>query len=213
MFVDRDHAGDELALALEDFTSDNPIVLALPRGGVPVAARIAQHLGAPLDVVNVRKLGAPSNPEFAFGAVGEGGVVVVDQPTIDALGISDQVRDRLITEAETDITQRIDAFRGGRDLAGVSGRMVIVVDDGLATGATASAAVAVLRHLGAERIVLAVPTASSQAYERLTAMCDAVVCLEIPECFGSVGAHYESFPQVTESQVLHLLRSAGHEVR
>src|SRR6056297_2237277 len=170
MFTDRREAGERLAVELQANTHEHPIVLALPRGGVPVGAEVARALNAPLDVVNVRKLGAPSNPEFAFGAVGEGRVVIVDEPTITALGISDRARDRLIAEANSEIETRVHTLRGGRELTDVTGRTVIVVDDGLATGATAAAAIAVLRQLGAKRIVLAVPTGSRQAVHRLTAL-------------------------------------------
>lgn len=210
MFSDRRQAGAQLAIALAKKAGDRPIVLALPRGGVPVAAEVARTLGAPLDILNVRKLGAPTNPEFAFGAVGEGGAVVVDETTTRYLGISDQVRDRLITEALTDIDSRILTLRGGRDLIDVTGRTVIVVDDGLATGATAEAAVAVARHLEAGTVIFAVPTGSQQAVDRLEGMCDEVVCLETPSPFGSVGAQYESFPQVSEDEVLGILRSREH---
>lgn len=213
MFVDRKQAGHELARHLNSLRGESPVVLALPRGGVPIGEEVAQSLAAPLDVVNVRKLGAPSNPEFAFGAVGEGNAVVLDEPTISALGISDQVRDRLITEAATEIESRIDAFRGGRDLTDVRGRTVIVVDDGLATGATAAAAVAVVKHLGASKVIVAVPTGSQQAVERLSEICDSVICLETPEYFGSVGAQYESFPQVSEAEVAQALRSRAYEIR
>jgi predicted phosphoribosyltransferase len=206
MFTDRRMAGRELATALSSYATDHPVVLGLPRGGVPVAQEVARHLSAPLDALIVRKLGAPTNPEFAFGAVGEGAVVIVDEPTITALGISDRARDRLIAEANSEIETRVHTLRGGRELTDVTGRTVIVVDDGLATGATAAAAIAVLRQLGAKRIVLAVPTGSRQAVHRLTALCDAVVCLDIPEDFGSVGSQYESFPQVTEREVLESLR-------
>lgn len=210
MFSDRRQAGERLATALVKKAADRPIVLALPRGGVPVAAEVAKALGAPLDILNVRKLGAPTNPEFAFGAVGEGGAVVIDDATVRYLGISDQVRDRLITEALTDIDSRILTLRGGRELIDVTGRTVIVVDDGLATGATAEAAIAVVRHLGAASVVLAVPTGSQQAVDRLGALSDELVCLEIPAQFGSVGAQYESFPQVSQDEVLGILREREH---
>jgi len=210
MFSDRRQAGERLATALVKKAADRPIVLALPRGGVPVAAEVSRALGAPLDILNVRKLGAPTNPEFAFGAVGEGGAVVIDDATVRYLGISDQVRDRLITEALTDIDSRILTLRGGRELIDVTGRTVIVVDDGLATGATAEAAIAVVRHLGAASVVLAVPTGSQQAVDRLEALSDELVCLEIPAQFGSVGAQYESFPQVSQDEVLGILREREH---
>ena len=210
MLSDRRQAGERLATALVKKAADRPIVLALPRGGVPVAAEVSRALGAPLDILNVRKLGAPTNPEFAFGAVGEGGAVVIDDATMRYLGISDQVRDRLITEALTDIDSRILTLRGGRELIDVTGRTVIVVDDGLATGATAEAAIAVVRHLGAASVVLAVPSGSQQAVDRLEALSDELVCLEIPAHFGSVGAQYESFPQVSEDEVLGILRGREH---
>lgn len=205
MFTDRRDAGQRLALALTSYAPENPLVLALPRGGVPLGREVAAALHAPLDVVNVRKLGAPSNPEFAFGAVGEGGAVVLDEPTMSALGISPRIRDQLIAQANAEIQSRVTAFRAGRDLVDVTGRTVLLVDDGLATGASAAAAVLVLRHLGAARIVFAVPTGSRSAVERLRQLCDEVVCLEIPDDFGSVGAQYETFPQVTESEVLTAL--------
>ncbi|HEV8023989.1 MAG TPA: phosphoribosyltransferase family protein [Candidatus Nanopelagicales bacterium] len=205
MFTDRSDAGRRLAQSLTRYSEEDPLVLALPRGGVPLGREVAAALNAPLDVVNVRKLGAPSNPEFAFGAVGEGGAVVVDEPTMSALGISPRIRDQLIAQANAEIQSRVTAFRAGRDLVDVTERTVLVVDDGLATGSTAAAAVMVLRHLGAARIIFAVPTGSRSAVERLRQLCDEVVCLEIPDDFGSVGAQYESFPQVTESEVLTAL--------
>lgn len=205
MFSDRHQAGVALARALSPFADDSPTVLALPRGGLPVAREVAHTLSAPLDVLIVRKLGAPHNPEFAFGAVGEGGVVVVDHGTIAGLDLGDVMRDRLITEATTEVARRVDSYRHGRALADVSDRTVIIVDDGLATGATAEVAARVVRALGARRIILAVPTGSSQAVKRLESVCDEVVCLEVPDWFGSVGSQYGSFPQVTDDEVTAIL--------
>ena len=207
MFSDREQAGAALARALSDFADEAPVVLALPRGGLPVARELARELRAPLDVLIVRKLGAPENPEFAFGAVGEGGVVVLDHGTIAGLGLSDVVRDRLITEATVEVERRMDLYRHGRALTDVAGRAVIIVDDGLATGATAEAAVRVVRALGANSVILAVPTGSRQAVRRMTAICDEVVCLETPDWFGSVGGQYREFPQVTDAEVAELLHA------
>lgn len=205
MFTDRRQAGQELAHALSSKADTTPVVLALPRGGLPIAREVALELAAPLDVLIVRKLGAPMNPEFAIGAVGEGNVAVLDQVSIAALGVSDVMRDRLITDAMSEIERRIALYRHGRALTDVAGRNVIIVDDGLATGATAEAAVRVVRALGADRVTLAVPTGSHQAVDRLTPLCDEVVCLEIPEYFASVGGQYESFPQVPDDEVAAML--------
>jgi len=205
MFSTRQQAGADLARALTKFTDSTPVVLALPRGGVPLGLQVAKALDAPLDVLIVRKLGAPHNPEFAIGAVGEGGAVVLDHPSIDALDLSEVIVDRLISEARSEIDRRVDTYRHGNELIDVADRVVIIVDDGLATGATAEAAVAVARHLGAARVVLAVPTGSHQAVERLTAVCDEVICLEIPEWFGSVGSQYVMFPQVRDDEVIAML--------
>ncbi len=206
MFSTRQQAGADLARALTGFADSTPVVLALPRGGVPLGREVARALGAPLDVLIVRKLGAPHNPEFAIGAVGEGGAVVLDKTSIAALGLSDVIVDRLITEARSEIDRRVDTYRHGNELIDAADRVVIIVDDGLATGATAKAAVEVVRQLGAARVVLAIPTGSHQAVDQLTAICDEVICLEIPEWFGSVGSQYESFPQVSDNEVIGLLR-------
>ena len=207
MFTDRRDAGKQLAHELMRWASSTPIVLALPRGGLSIGREVADTLKAKLDVLNVRKVGAPHNPEFAIGAVGEGGIVVLDEDSISAAGVSDVLRDRLISEADAEIERRVDAYRGGRSLIDVAGRTVIVVDDGLATGATAEAAVRVVRALGAATVVLAVPTASRQALTRLTPLCDEVVCLEVPEWFASVGSQYEFFPQVSDDEVVAMLHA------
>jgi len=205
MFTDRAQAGRELARALERRPWDSPIVLALPRGGVPIGRAVAEALGADLDVLIVRKLGVPTNPEFAFGAIGEGGVVVIDQLVVAQFGLDRQAIEAVSREEGREINRRIQAYRAGRPLTSVTGRTVIVVDDGLATGATAEAGVRVLRQFGAASIVVAVPTGSQQAVRRLDSLCDGVVCLEIPAFFGSVGAQYEVFAQVSDRDVLQCL--------
>ena len=205
MFIDRRHAGQELGRALHRYSGTDPIVLALPRGGVPIGREVASALDAELDVLIVRKLGAPNNPEFAIGAVGEGGAVVLDEQTVVSMHMDDATLERIVTEARREIDRRVDAYRRGRSLPSLAGRTVIIVDDGLATGSSAAAAVEVIKSLGAEHIVLAVPTGSHQAVTLLRDRCDEVVCLEEPPWFGSVGAQYESFPQVSDAEVTALL--------
>lgn len=203
--MDREDAARKLASALLLMDVADPIVLALPRGGVPIGAVVAQTLGAPLDLLIVRKLGAPNNPEFAFGALGEGDVLVLDEPSINAWGITTAMRDQVIAEADREIQRRVERYRGGRSIRALRNHAAIIVDDGLATGATAEAAVRVARKMGATPILLAVPTGSREAVDRLSPLCDHVLCLEIPEWFGSVGAQYHVFPQVTDDEVCAFL--------
>ena len=205
MFANRHEAGRLLAVALEHFRERHPIVLALPRGGVDVGVEVARALQAPLDVLVVRKIGAPGNPEFAIGAVGEGDATVIERRTVEALGIEDVSIDDLVRRARDEVGRRVAAYRGGRALTSVTGRTVIVVDDGLATGATARAAGAVLKHLGAALTVLAVPTGSRQGLAALKDAFDAVVCVEQPDAFMSVGEQYAAFPQVSDDAVIAAL--------
>ena len=205
MFRDRVDAGRRLARVLAPMRSAHPVVIALPRGGVPVAAQVATALAAPLDVLIVRKLGAPSNPEFAIGALGEGGARIVHEQACAAAGVSGAALDALVAREEQEIARRIRTYRKGRPMTPVRDRVVVLVDDGLATGATAAAGIAVLRQLGAARIVLAVPTGSSEAVRDLGLLADEVVCLDQPEWFGSVGAQYERFDQTDDAEVVDLL--------
>lgn len=206
VFHDRRDAGRQLGRALRDYERANPLVLGLPRGGVPVADEVASTLQAPLDVVIVRKLGSPMNPEYGFGAVGEGGALVTDEGARREVGVGDEELRRIIGRERAEIERRIALYRENRPMLDVTGRTVIVVDDGLATGSTASAAISVLRHLGAGRIVLAVPTGSAQAVELLRSRADEVLCLQTPEWFRAVGAQYEDFAQTTDHEVIEILR-------
>lgn len=210
MFRDRRDAGRRLAHVLRARADAAPIVIGLPRGGVPVAAEVASALRAPLDVLIVRKLGAPSNPEFAIGAIGEGGACIVHEQARASAGVSSVALDALVAREEQEITRRIQTYRDGRPMTSVRDRVVVLVDDGLATGATAAAGIAVLRQLGAARIVLAVPTGSAEAVRDLRRIADEVVCLEQPEWFGSVGAQYERFDQTSDAEVVEIL--SGHRV-
>lgn len=209
LFADRADAGRQLADRVAQRGYDRPVVLALPRGGVPVGAEVAARLDAPLDVLVVRKLGAPHNPEFGIGAVGEGGVVFVDARSAAAVGLSDGDVEVLAAREGAEVERRVARYRGERSAIDVSGRTVIVVDDGLATGVTAAAACEVLRARGARDVVLAVPVGAPESVERLGARYDEVVCLHTPDGFSAVGTWYEDFHQVSDDEVTALLRDAS----
>ena len=209
IFADRIDAGERLAKGLANLAGSECVVLAIPRGGVIVGEVIARELGAPLDVVVPRKIGAPGNPELAIGAVAPG-IRVLDPRMVGALGVTDRYLEREIAEQETEIERRQHAYRGGRPPQPVEGRVAIVVDDGVATGSTAVAALRWARARGAERVVLAVPVAAPQSLERLRAEADEVVVLETPQPFLAVGEWYRDFDQTTDEQVVSALaRSAG----
>jgi len=209
IFADRIDAGDRLAKGLAHLAGSDCVVLAIPRGGVIVGEVIARELGAPLDVVVPRKIGAPGNPELAIGAVAPG-IRVLDPRMVGALGVTDRYLEREIAEQEAEIERRQNAYRGGRPPQPVEGRVAIVVDDGVATGSTAVAALRWARAKGAERVVLAIPVAPPQSLERLRAEADEVVVLETPQPFLAVGEWYRDFDQTTDEQVVSALaRSAG----
>lgn len=209
IFADRIDAGERLAKGLAHLAGSECVVLAIPRGGVIVGEVIARELGAPLDVVVPRKIGAPGNPELAIGAVAPG-IRVLDPRMVGALGVTDRYLDREIAEQEAEIERRQRAYRGGRPPQPVKGRVAIVVDDGVATGSTAVAALRWARARGAERVVLAVPVAPPQSLERLRAEADEVVVLETPQPFLAVGEWYRDFDQTTDEEVVSALaRSAG----
>ena len=208
IFADRQDAGERLAQALRHLEA-NGLVLAIPRGGVIVGDVVARELGVPLDVVVPRKVGAPGNPELAIGAVAPG-IRVLDTRMVRALGVSERYLEREIATQEAEIERRQQAYRGGRPSQPVSGRVAIVVDDGVATGSTAVAALRWARAQGAERVVLAVPVAPPQTIDRLRVEADEVVALETPQPFLAVGEWYRDFDQTTDEQVVSALaRSAG----
>ena len=205
-FRDRADAGAALAEHLLAYRERDPIVIGLPRGGVVVAAEVARALDAPLDIAIVRKVGAPGNPELAIGAVGEGDVVIRNRELVALLGVSDAGFDRRAAAEFEEVRERARRLRPDRPMASVAGRLVIAVDDGLATGATAQAAVAIMRAHGAAEVIVGVPVGSPEAIARLGADADRVVCVDVPRALGGVGAWYDDFTAVTEDEVVRLLQ-------
>ena len=209
VFVDRRDAGQQLAEALGSLADEDVVVLGIPRGGVEVAAAVADALHAPLDVVIPRKVGAPGNPELGLGAVAED-VEVLDQHLIKVLDVSEDYLRREIAAQQEEIARRSSRYRGGRPPVDLSGKVAVIVDDGVATGGTAAAALKWARAKGAKRVVLAVPVAPLEAIKRLEAEADEIRVLATPEPFFAVGQWYRSFPQISDEQVIELLsRSAG----
>ena len=208
-FKDRHEAGERLAVALEMFRVTNPIVLGLPRGGVPVASEVALALGAPLDVLVVRKLGVPFRRELAMGAIGEGDALVVDNELIKALGVKAGDLQRIVGEERAELDRRVLRYRCHRPMQPLAGRTVIVVDDGIATGSTARAALQVVRSQHPQRVVMAAPVAAPDAVMLLRHEADEVVVLEQPTRFGAVGAWYENFDQTTDDEVVRLCSQSG----
>lgn len=210
MFKDRQDAGQKLAKELLHF-SDDPrvIVVGLPRGGVPVAHEVARALGAPMDVIIVRKLGVPFQPELAMGAIGEHGARYVDDGLVRRAGVTAAQLDEVETRERQELEWRSHRFRAGRPSTPLTGRVVIVVDDGVATGSTARAACNVARAAGAERVVLAVPVAPSDWVDRLRDTADEYVAAETHWRFGSVGLFYRDFSQTSDAEVIECLRAAA----
>jgi putative phosphoribosyl transferase len=208
IFADRVDAGTRLAEALERFVADDAVVLAIPRGGVLVGEVVARALGAPLDVVVPRKIGAPMNPELGIGAIAPG-IRVLDPRMIQMLGVTSDYLEREIETQEREIERRERAYRGPRPPVDVRGKVAIVVDDGVATGGTAIAALRWARGAGAERVVLAVPVAPGRSLGRLRDEADEVIVLSAPEPFSAVGEWYRSFRQTSDREVVEALaRSA-----
>jgi putative phosphoribosyl transferase len=208
LFADRTEAGAALAEALSSLADEPAVVLAIPRGGVVVAAEVARALGAPLDIVIPRKVGAPGNPELGLGAVAPG-VRVLDERLVRELRVSREYLEREIEAQEREIERRSKAYRGDRPPVELAGKTAIVVDDGVATGGTAVAALRWARLQGASRVILAVPVAPKQVLPVLAQEADRLVVLATPEPFYAVGQWYDRFDQVTDDEVVSLLSKAS----
>jgi putative phosphoribosyl transferase len=210
-FRDRSEAGRRLAALLEHLAGERVVVLGLPRGGVPVAAVVADALDAPLDVLVVRKLGVPSQPELAMGAIGECDVRILDGDVIRSLQITDEQLARVEEVERAELQRRVRRYRGAREPVRLLGRTTVLVDDGMATGSTALAACQVARLMGAARVVVAVPVASTRAVAELRRHADEVVVVSASDRFRSVGQFYDCFDQTEDAEVVALLADQRHD--
>jgi predicted phosphoribosyltransferase len=209
-FHDRSEAGHILAQTLEQYKNrPDVLVLGLPRGGVPVAYEVARELNAPLDVFIVRKLGVPGHEELGMGAIATGGVRILHEGIIRELGMPQRIIDAVTANEQKELERRERLYRGDRPAPAMQGRVVIIVDDGLATGSTMKAAIAAIRQQQPARLIVAVPTAPAQTCTELKEMADEVVCALTPEPFYAVGGSYVDFSQTTDEEVRDLIRRAA----
>lgn len=210
MFYHRRDAGEQLAQELTQYADrDDVIVLGLPRGGVPVAFEVAEALSAPMDVFVVRKLGTPMNSELAMGAIASGDVRILNEDVVQRLNISDDAIERVADEERAELQRREELYRGARPRLELEGKTVLLIDDGLATGATMRAAVNALREHDPAKIVVAVPTAPPETCSEFEDIVDEIVCLETPRDFMGVGGAYRDFSQTSNQEVRDLLESAN----
>ena len=200
MFKNRTDAGQKLAHILDDHDTEADIVLAIPRGGLPIGRVVANYLQIPLDIVSARKIGAPQNPELAVGAVASDGTVWLNETLIDELELEDTYLEDQIEHQRQAALDKVKRYRGDRPLREYSGKTVLIVDDGVATGATTIACIRQIKNAGADRVVLAVPVAPPDTIETLRSEADEVICVESPPHFGAVGQFYESFEQVSDER-------------
>jgi len=210
LFADRADAGRSLARELAYLRGRDVVVLGLPRGGVPVAFEVAQELGAPLDVIVVRKLGVPFQPELAMGAIGEGGIRIINHEVVRGSWIAPEEIAGVERRERQELDRQARRFRAGRDRVDVAGRTAVVVDDGVATGSTARAACEVARGQGAARVVFAAPVGAPKSAQALRDSCNEVVCLHTPASFRSVGQWYADFTPVPDAEVTALLQRTAH---
>lgn len=204
-FKDRAEAGKRLAVALREFKGKDVVILGIPRGGVVVAREVSESLGAPLDVVVTRKIEAPGEPEYALGAVTQEGDVIMDRQAAESLGASKEYLDAQVRQKKEEVRQRMERFRGDAPYPDLKGKIVIIVDDGIATGSSVGAAVMSVRKRGPKEVVVAVPVAPADAVEALRGDGNQVVCLETPAEFLAIGEFYSRFDQVEDAEVRRIL--------
>lgn len=212
-FADRRDAGRQLAAQLAPLAAEEPVVVGLPRGGIPVAAEIAAALGADLEFLAVRKLGAPHNPEYGIGAIAEGGTRVFDPEALAVLDVDNRLLEEIVGRESVELDRRVEAYRRGRPLPLLEGRVVIVVDDGVATGVTDTAALRAVRARRPRRLILAVPVCAPDSANRLRKEADEFVCLAEPRLFYGVGQWYRDFAQVSDEEVVAALGAPDHARR
>lgn len=208
IFKDRVDAGKQLTELLRPLKAKNPVVLGLPRGGVPVAYEVAKALKLPIDVIIVRKLGVPSQPELAFGAIGENHTKYVNQDIIAELGVSQQIQMTVEAHESEEIRKRASRFRQNRKPIDIQNRTVIIVDDGIATGATIFVACLVAKGRGAREIIAAAPVATRESLKKLSTIADKCLVLDTPENFFAVGQWYEDFSTTTDEEVVRIMQEA-----
>lgn len=212
IFRNRDEAGEQLASHLAEYASrEDVVVLGVPRGGVPIAFKVATALNLPLDVFVLRKLGVPGHEELAFGAIGSGGVRVLDRAVVEGIGLSNTVIDLVTRTERAELARREQTYRRGRPPLDVRGKTVILVDDGIATGSSLRAGVRALWQLQPAGIVIAAPVAPQATINRLKQEVDDVVCVAVPERFYGVGQFYDDFTQVSDEEVIELLEAVAHQ--
>lgn len=207
LFRNRTDAGLRLAELLVSLDLESPLVLALPRGGVPVAAPVADRLGCELDVLLVRKIGHPRQPELALGAIGESGVTFINQELVERLGVEAAAIEPVVERERVELLRRAKLYRAGRPATEIAGREVVIVDDGIATGSTVLAAIKVARQAGAKKVIVATPVAPPEVAGLLVETIDELVVVETPRSLGAVGQFYQDFSQTTDEEVLALLES------
>ena len=205
-FQDRQDAGQQLGMALAGYRGEETVVLGIPRGGVVVAAEVAKILRAPLDLIIPRKIGAPRNSEVAIGAVAPDGTVILDNRMVAVMGISDDEITSLAEKVRVEISRREETYRGGRPARNLAGKVVILVDDGIATGYTILAALRAIKKQGPKKLILAVPVAPADTIRDLEREADQLICLEIPEDFYAVGQFYKEFDQTEDQEVMTLIK-------